>query len=502
MATHKYTFNFYASLFLAVSCVVLCGISLGIYNPIHNFVKCFVYVNSRDANSTLTYENFCANSSVLMPLLKGNPKFFDQDLIVTSRWSLIQSLNLGMNAVSCFFFGIVSETYGRKIMFQFSLIMDIIGLGLILAFYSSGSFGFMIAGRCLNGFAVGGYTLNTPMYLQEISVAQHKEKVGALFAVSFNVGTIIAQFLGLEFIFGKVTEWIHGIHFTIALTGFLLVWSIFSVESPDWYAAKNDKKNRAASILKLHSIDIGNEEIPSDLIQKHQSSNPIINYFQEMKAMFTDSVVGKITIMIMILIMLAHNFNGYTVLIVYSAGIFSAEGFNNANAAYMTLGMTFTVILSTVAFMSQIEKFNKKWILVVNFVIIGIFHCLLATFGLIDPTAKKIPGLNIASAVIVYLAVIIIDFGVFQIPLLLSPMMIKPKYRTIANNLILTAAWFSAWLTAFVFPYIYREISKNVFWIFGGICFSSSVWSFFRFSNPDGKDFDQIEHTFGKRKWL
>lgn len=502
MSTHKYTFNFYVSLFVAIGCVALCGISLSLYNSIHNFVKCFVYVNSRNTSSTLTYDNFCANSSVLDPILVSDPEFFDQDLIVTSRWSLIQSLNLGMNAVSCFFFGIISETYGRKIMFQFSLVTDIIGLGLILAFYSTGSFGFIVAGRCLNGLAVGGYTLNAPVYLQEIAVAQHKEKIGSLFATSFNTGTIIAQFLGLEFIFGSADQWIHGVHFTIALTGFLIFWSIFSVETPDWYAAKNDKQNRAASILKLHSIDVGDEEIPSDLIQQDQSKNPIAHYFQEMKNMMTDSAVGKITIMIMILIMLVYNLSGYTVLIIYSASIFSGQGFDNANSAYLTLGMTFAVILSTLVFMSQIEKMNKRWTLVVSFAILGIFNGLLATFGVIDPTGNKIPALNIVSAVVIYLAVILINFGLFQIPLLLSPMMIKPKYRTIANNLIITADWSSAWLVAFIFPYIYRGISANVFWIFGCICLGSSVWSFFRFSNPDGKNFDQIEVIFQKRKWL
>lgn len=171
MATHKYTPSFYTSLVLALCTCALSSLGLGIFNPIHSFVRCFLYVYGGHAGiSDDQYTNFCSNSANLGGAFSE----------ITSQWTTINSVNLAMAAVACFFFGVIQDTYGRKVMFQTSLVSDALGLSLIVAFFYTGSFGLAVAGRIFNGFATGGYTLAAPVYLQEIAVAEQKVKFGSL----------------------------------------------------------------------------------------------------------------------------------------------------------------------------------------------------------------------------------------------------------------------------------------------------------------------------------
>lgn len=80
-------------------------------------------------------------------------------------------------------------------------------------------------------------------------------------------------------------------------------------------------------------------------------------------------------------------------------------------------------------------------------------------------------------------------------------MMIKPAYRAIGNNFILSAGWGSLFICVFVFPYLDQAFGRYSFLFFVGFAILGIIYLFFRYVNPDGKSLSEIEDIFSERKF-
>lgn len=382
MAELKYTKQFYCSITVAICLSAICGISVGCFNPIHTFIKCFLYVHGNYPGSAgLNYAEFCSN----LTNLETN---YEQ---VTAKWSLISSLNLLACTISSFFFGVISDIYGRKVMFRFSLIVDLISFALTVIFYHVGYFAIVAVARLLTGIAAGGYTVAAPIYLQEISMPNDRDKFGTLFGLCYNVGFVFVQVLGLEQVFGTTLGWINIVYIWGAILMLMLFLTFFAVESPGWSESKGDDYNKRLSLIKLHtfvknadgSLSKNASEDLTMIQSEKKNLGPLqayAQYFYDMKEMLL-TATGKVTVGIMLMIIFCHNFNGYSVMMIYSTGIFSSAGFDNQTSTILTIGMTLTIILACTGFTSLIDKVNKKLVILIGLSLCSIYGILLAVFG-------------------------------------------------------------------------------------------------------------------------
>lgn len=183
-------------------------------------------------------------------------------------------------------------------------------------------------------------------------------------------------------------------------------------------------------------------------------------------------------------------------MLLYSTEIFSSAGFSNQTSTILTIGKTLTIVIASLAFTSLVNQLNKKMVILVGLVLCFIYGVLLAIFG----QFPEVQVLNVASAVLVYLFSFTANFGMFQLPLL-SVMMIKPKYRAVCNNFILSMGWGSFFLGSFSFPYLDQAFGRYSFLFFAGLAILGVIYVCFRYVNPDGKSLDEIETIFEKRRF-
>ena len=488
-----YTATAYISLALAVCSVFIVGCHLNWLNSLHTFIKCFFLVNL-EGNELLDYKTFCSIKENLDDL-----SLYDR---VIPQWSVAQSLNLFMCAIGGFLLGYVLDQYGRKRTFQVGIFIDALGMGLTAGTYWTSSFPMFTAGRVLSGIALGAYLLVAPVYLQEIAMAKDKQLFSTFFGWAFNIGTLFIQILGIEKILGQYDRWIGMPFVIIGLIVVMAVLSIFAEETPDWATGRGDLKRAGKLARKLHGVDttVGNDDQnegddQDDFDNSTATKNP--TYWQNFAHLFKNKPTLKIVIFMTFGIMGWHNLNGTPVFILFSTSIFAISGFTNEMAGYLTIAMGCTAILASLTFTILVSRFNKRTMAILAMFLVTVYNILMTAFG----RYPDIQALNILSIILIYLVVYTIQSTVFLIALMLPVLLVRPQYRSAATSFVVTAGWLSMFVATFIFPYVFKEIGSYSFLIYGSLSAIWLVWTWFRMVDPDGKDFDEIEEIFRKRKW-
>ena len=140
--------------------------------------------------------------------------------------------------VGCVYTGPLSDKYGRKkLLIATALIFLISSLGCALA----NSYSVFIINRMIAGFAVGSASMLAPIYIAEVSPANHRGKL-----VSLN---LFAIFLGQSSAFfsnyllrntGGVDNWRWMIGIQVIPSGILFLLLFFISESPCWLVEKKE----------------------------------------------------------------------------------------------------------------------------------------------------------------------------------------------------------------------------------------------------------------------
>ena len=124
-----------------------------------------------------------------------------------------------------------AEVYGRKKVLQaIGLLYLITSLGAAL----TPSWSIFVVFRFLGGIGVGASSVVGPMYISEISPAQNRGRLVALFQFNVVAGILIA-FISNYLIYGTIDEswrWMLGVQALPSLIFFVMVFGV--PESPRW----------------------------------------------------------------------------------------------------------------------------------------------------------------------------------------------------------------------------------------------------------------------------
>jgi sugar porter (SP) family MFS transporter len=249
--------------------------------------------------------------------------------------------------------GFPSEALGRKttlIWIAILYLVSAIGSALAPEVYSLMFF------RFIGGLAVGASSVTAPMYISEISPANKRGQLTALFQLNIVIGILVA-YLSNYFIGGAADgnwRFMLGIESVPAALFVLLIF--FVPRSPRWLILKKGRIEEAKKVLR--EIDPNTVEESIALIQSNSNEN-------SNKGGFKEFVSGKFNVPILLAFFIAffNQLSGINAVIYYSPRIFAETGMGESAALLSSVGVGVINLIATFIGIFLIDKMGRKFLM-------------------------------------------------------------------------------------------------------------------------------------------
>lgn len=380
--------------------------------------------------------------------------------------------------IGALFGGFPADRYGRKttlIWISILYFVSAVGSAMAPEVYSLMFF------RFIGGLGVGASSVVAPMYISEISPANKRGQLTALFQFNIVVGIMIA-YVSNYFIGGAGGDnwrWMLGVE---AFPAFLfIIMILFVPRSPRWLIVKRGLVQEAKGVLEI--IDPLTAEAQLKSIQLHQDSNDQVG----LKKFFS----GKFNrpILLAFLIAFFNQLSGINAIIYYSPRIFAETGMEEGAALLSSVGVGVVNLVSTVIGMILIDRMGRKFLM---------YLCsfgYIVTLGLIS--MAFITGIGAGTMLVpVLIFAFIASHAVGQgavIWVFISEIF-PNSVRSYGNSLGSGTHWVFAALIAATFPYIASTLGGGTtFAIFAFIMVFQLVFVWKMMPETKNKSLEEIE---------
>ena len=358
-----------------------------------------------------------------------------------------------------------ADKYGRKpILFIIAALYVLTAIGTALA----PNLSLFVIFRFLGGIGIGASSVVAPMYIAEISPANVRGRMTAMFQFNVIFGILMAfvsNFL-LKDTGQEPWRWMLGVAIIPSLLFFAFMFTV--PESPR-YLIKINKLAKAKEILqKISSLNI-DEEIENIKQSLGRSS-------QKKESLF--SVIYSKPIMVAFLVAMFNQFSGINAILYYAPRIFELSGLTRADSMFQSIMIGVTNGIFTIVGMLLIDKVGRKKLLIVGSV--GMLVCL----GLVARSflAQSFSGYSVLIFLLVY--IMFFAFSTGAVIWVLIAEVFPNHVRGQGQSLGSFTHWFFAALITFLFPVVEKSSEFGVayaFIFFAVMMFVQIVvvWKFF-----------------------
>jgi sugar porter (SP) family MFS transporter len=228
--------------------------------------------------------------------------------------------------------------------------------------------------RFMGGLAIGASTIAAPAYVSEISPANDRGRLVALYQFNIVFGILVA-FLSNYLLSGlgdNAWRWMIGIQAFPALVYTLMVLGV--PESPRWLLTKKNDRKTAAETLRLIDPDADVEAEMNRIALDHDKSDKTETIFSEKY---------RFPLILAFLVAFFNQFSGINAFLYYAPRIFEAAGLGKDSALLSSVGVGVINLIFTFVGLSMIDKFGRRQLMYIGSVgyIISLSLVALA-FGL------------------------------------------------------------------------------------------------------------------------
>ncbi len=361
------------------------------------------------------------------------------------------SIALIGTVIGALFGGIPSDRIGRKMtLFWIAVLYLISALGSAL---STNWYLFMVF-RFLGGLGVGASSVAAPMYISEISPADKRGRLVAMFQFNVVFGIVLA-YISNYFIAGtgpNAWRWMLGVEAIPAILFLVLILRI--PRSPRWLILKRNLVDEARAVLEL--INPANvEETLRNIQQSKHEANSDQRLFK--------SGIYRLPIILAVLIAFFNQVSGINAIIYYAPRIFEMTGLGESSALLSTAGIGIVNFIFTLLAMRLIDKFGRRTLMLIGSV------GLIITLGLVSRAfyTESFGGMAVPVFLFIYIAFFAFSQGAV-IWVFISEVF-PNEVRAGGQALGSFTHWFMAALIAFSFPAISEKLGGGTTFLFFAI---------------------------------
>ena len=352
--------------------------------------------------------------------------------------------------VGAFIGGAITDRFGRKLT-----LCAVGGLYFVSALWSALAGGpcSLFVARLIGGFGVGISTIAAPVYITEISPAESRGRMTALFQLNIVIGVVaaLASNLFLKDFGENAWRWMLGAECVPAVA--FLVLTPFLVESPRWLAC------RASGELKSDSGDRAGFWCKANTV-------PILTAF---------------------LVAFFNQMSGCNAINYFAPRIFQMAGLGRDSAFLSTFGLGFLQAAATFGGLALIDRIGRRKLLILGGIgyIVSLFAASVFFAVGNGPLAASMIFLFLASH----------GFGQGTVIWVLISEVFPQRFRAMGQTLGVSTHWVFASLVALFFPIAAEAFAGRewiIFAFFGVMMIFHLLWAVFFVRETMGTNLDDV----------
>ncbi len=377
--------------------------------------------------------------------------------------------------------GGVSDYLGRKRTMIIDAFLFLIATFLL---FDAQSYGVLMGGRLLVGFAIGLASITVPLYIAEISPPESRGRFVSLNQLLITIG-ILVSFL-VSYAYAAEGNW--RMMFSVAfLPALLQLFCLLLIpETPPWLISKGQ---RSKAEKALHRLRIAP---PSEhlVIKEKIAKRPVKSQFQDLLA---PSVRAPFFIGIGISIF--QQITGINTVIYYAPRIFQLAGFPSAESAILaTVWIGAINVIMTLVGLWLVDRIGRRPLLIVG--VLGM-TLSLALLGFAFQFQNSGTGIEAIIALIVYVGCFAPGLGIVTWLIIseIYPLGVRGRAMSIATF----ANWTSNYIVTLTFLTLVQLLTAGgTYWLFTAICVLCLIYIWKKVPETKGKSFDQIQAFWQK----
>ena len=336
-----------------------------------------------------------------------------------------------------------ADRYGRKpVLMLIAVLYLMSALGCAMAANVST----LIIFRFIGGIGVGASSVVAPMYISEISPADIRGRMTALFQFNVIFGILMA-YVSNYLLRNAGTEpwrWMLGIE---GLPAFIYSLLLFLIPESPRYLIKVGQIAKARLVLEKiekNSVEKEIEEIKTSLVKLSGATNRLFSkrFFKPVSIAF--------------LVAMFNQFSGINAILYYAPRIFELSGLNFTDSLLQSILIGVTNGIFTIAGLILIDRVGRKKLLITGS--IGMSLCL----GLVARTfyLQEFGGFSLLIFLLIYIMFFAFSTGAVIWVLIaeIFPNNIRGKGQSFGSF----THWFFAAIVTFIFPVVVKEVSFGV----------------------------------------
>ena len=372
---------------------------------------------------------------------------------IQSVWSLssvmhgwVMSMALWGTVIGAMTGGKICDRFGRKpTLFGVGLLYL---LSAVWSAFAGGPYSLMAA-RFIGGVGVGVSSIAAPVYISEISPAESRGRLCALFQFNIVIGMVVSQIVNWAIgsaALGEATwRWMLGAEAFPALAFTLLC--PFLVESPRWLAM-NGSACRSATVGFFSRANL----------------RPISLAF--CVAMF-------------------NQLSGICAVLYFARRVFQLAGCSSETALAVTAWLTVLLGLGTFAGLFLIDRIGRRQMLV-----LGGAGYLVSLFGC---AAAFVLGWNVVAAACIFLFIFSHAIGQGTVIWVFISEVFPQRFRAQGQSFGSFTHWMFCATLTFVFPLMTAKMPTwSIFALFGTFMVFHIFWAIFVVPETKGKSLEEI----------
>ncbi|EGC48561.1 sugar transporter [Histoplasma capsulatum var. duboisii H88] len=409
--------------------------------------------------------------------------------------------------------GYISDIFGRKRSIQVGSGFWIIG-SIICA--AAQNIGMLVAGRFINGFAVGICSAQVPVYISELAPPSRRGRLVGLQQWAITWGILIMFYLSYACTFIGPANGQTSFRLPWALQmipgASLLLGLFFLPESPRWLAKKGRWSETERIITAIHGKgDVGHPFVNAELGEishfvKMEKTNDTTYFDLFKKNMIFRTHVGVFT-------QIWSQLTGMNVMMYYITYVFAMAGLRG-NTLLVSSSIQFVInVVMTLPALIWVDKWGRRPTLIVG----GLLMCtwMFATGGIMGANGRFVPGgINgvravswavnpglAAKAVVACTYLFVASFAPTWGPVswIYPPELFPLRFRGKAVALCTSANWVFNFALSYFVPPAFENIQWRTYLIFGAFCAAMTIHVFLAFPETAGKSLEAVEEIFKSR---
>lgn len=338
----------------------------------------------------------------------------------------------------------------------------------------------LVAGRLIDGVAIGFASIVGPLYISEIAPPRIRGGLTSLNQLMVTLGILSSYFVNLAF--ADTGSWRLMLGAGMVPAVVLGVGILKMPESPRWLLEQG-REDEARAILEQTRADDVDAEMDAIRETVHKQSNNGLGDL--LSSWIRPALVVGLGLAVF------QQVTGINAVIYYAPTILESTGFGNATSILATVGIGVINVAMTVVAIALIDRVGRRPLLLVG---VGGMTLTLGVLGLVFYLPGLSGGLGWVATVCLMLFVAFFAIGLGPVFWLLISEIYPLSVRGSAMGVVTVANWGANLAVSLAFPLLTANLGRPAtFWLFGGCSLLALVFTYALVPETKGRSLEAIE---------